>query len=46
MRLAIALIPSDGNVQKTPVIYKAALCCIFLSSDRFLTVGAPLKNHN
>jgi len=35
---AIALIPSDSNVQK------AAFCCIFFSSDRFVQVKVSLKN--
>ena len=41
---AIALIPSDSNVQKAPVIHKAAFCCIFFSSDRFVQVKVSLKN--
>ena len=41
---AIASIPSVGDVQKAPVIQRAALHCIFLSSLIFLTIGAPLKN--
>jgi len=32
MRLAIALIPVDGEVKNAPNIYKATLCCIFLST--------------
>jgi len=43
---AIASIPSDGKVQKAPVIQRAALHCIFFSSVVFLMVGAPLKNHS
>jgi len=31
MRPAMALIPSDGEVQKVPVIQRAVLCCIFFS---------------
>jgi len=46
MRPAIASTPLDGDVQKAPVIHKAALCCIFFNFVRFLTVGAPLKNHS
>jgi len=46
MRLAMALMPSDGEVWKAPVIQRAALCCIFFSSVMFFTIGAPLKNHN
>jgi len=34
----------NGNMQKTPVIYKVVLHCIFFSYIRFFTVGAPLKN--
>ena len=41
MRPAMASMPSEGNVWKAPVIQRAALHCIFLSS---LTIGAPLKN--
>ena len=44
MRPAIVSIPSEGDVQKVPVIQRAALCCIFLSSLIFFTIGAPLKN--
>jgi len=44
MRPAIALIPSEGDVQKAPVIQRVAFCCIFFSSLMFLTIGAPLKN--
>jgi len=46
MRPTIASMSSDSNIQKVPVIHKAALCCIFLSSDRLLIVEEPLKNHN
>ena len=46
MRPTIALMLSDRNVQNAPVIYKTALCCIFLSSDKLLTVRASLKNYN
>jgi len=46
MRPAIASTPSKGDVQKAPVIHKAALHCIFFNSVTFLTIGAPLKNHN
>jgi len=45
MRPAIALMPSEGDVQKAPVIQRAALHCIFFSSLTFLTIRAPLKNH-
>jgi len=44
MRPAIALILSEGDVQKAPVIQRAAFCCIFFSSLMFLMIGAPLKN--
>ena len=46
MRPAIALTPSDGDVQKAPVIHRAALRCIFFNSVMFFTVRALLKNHN
>jgi len=46
MRPAMASIPSDGEVQKAPVIQRAVLRCIFFSSVMFFTMGAPLKNHN
>jgi len=46
MRPAIASMPSVGEVRKAPVIQRAALRCIFLSSVMFFTMGAPLKNHN
>ena len=46
MRPAMALMPSDGEVQKAPMIQRAALCCIFFSSVMFLMIGAPLKNHS
>jgi len=46
MRLAIASMSSNGDVQKAPVIHKAALHCIFFNSVRFFTIGAPLKNHS
>jgi len=45
MRPAIASMLSEGDVQKTPVIQKATLHCIFFSSLTFLTIRAPLKNH-
>jgi len=44
IRPAIASMPSEGDVQKAPVIQRAALYCIFLSSLTFLTIGVPLKN--
>ena len=34
MRLEIASIPAVDNVQNTPDIQRAALCCIFLSMLR------------
>jgi len=46
MRPAIASIPSDGEVQKAPVIQRAALLCIFFNSVIFLTMGVPLKNQS
>jgi len=46
MRLAIASMPSVGEVRKVPVIQRTVLCCIFLSSVMFFTMGAPLKNHS
>jgi len=46
MRPAMASMPSDGKVQKAPVIQRTALCCIFFSSVMFFTIGAPLKNHS
>ena len=46
MRPTMALMPSDRDVRKAPVIYKAAFCYIFFSSVMFLTIGVPLKNHN
>jgi len=39
MRLAMASMPSDGEVQKAPIIQRAALRCIFFSSVMFLTIG-------
>jgi len=44
MRPAIASIPLEGDVQKAPVIQRAALCCIFFNLLIFLTIRAPLKN--
>jgi len=44
MRPAMASMPSEGDVWKAPVIQRAALHCIFLSSLMFLTIGVPLKN--
>jgi len=44
MRPAIALILSEGDVRKVPVIQRAAFHCIFFNSLMFLTIGAPLKN--
>ena len=46
IRSVIALISFDSDVQKAPVIYKTALCCIFLSLDEFIRVKAPLKNQS
>jgi len=39
MRPTIALMPSNRDVQKVPMIHKIVLYCIFLSLDRLLTVG-------
>jgi len=44
MRPAMALMPLDREVQKAPVIQRAALHCIFFNLVMFLTIGAPLKN--
>jgi len=44
IRPAMASMPSDREVQKVPVIQRAAPCCIFLSSLTFLTIRSPLKN--
>jgi len=41
MRPAIASMPSDGEVQKAPIIQRAALHCIFFSSVMFFMMGAP-----
>jgi len=46
MRPAMALIPSDGKVQKAPVIQRTALHCIFFSSVKFFMMGASLKNQS
>jgi len=46
MRPAIASMSSDGDVQNALVIHRATLHCIFFNSMMFLTIGAPLKNHN
>ena len=43
---AMASIPSVGDIRNAPVIHNTALRCIFLSSFKLVTVGAPLKNHN
>ena len=44
MRSAIALMPSDEEVQKVSVIQRAVLHCIFFNLVMFLTIGAPLKS--
>ena len=44
MRPAIALILSEGDVRKVPVIQRAAFRCILFNSLMFLTIEAPLKN--
>jgi len=46
IKLAIALIPQVGEVQKAPVIYIAALHYIFQSSLRGLDSGEFLKNQS
>jgi len=46
IRPAMASIPSDGKVQKEPVIQRTALHCIFFSLVMFLMIGAPLKNQS
>jgi len=46
MRSVMALMPSNGEIRKVPIIQRAALCCIFFSSVMFLTIGVPLKNHS
>jgi len=38
MRPAMALMPSDSDVKKVLVIYRAAQHCIFLSLDKFLKI--------
>jgi len=45
-RPAMASTLSDRDVQKAPVIHKAAFHCIFFNSMIFFTIGAPLKNHS
>jgi len=42
----MALIPSDGEVRKAPVIQRATLCYIFFNLVIFLTIGVPLKNYS
>jgi len=44
IRPTMALIPSDSDVQKAPIIHRAALCYIFFNLDRFLKMKAFLKN--
>jgi len=46
IRPAMASMPSDGEVQKVPIIQRTALRCIFFSLVVFFTIGVPLKNHN
>jgi len=46
MKPAMASMASDGEVQKAPVIQRAALCCIFFSSVMFFTIEVPLKNQS
>jgi len=46
MRPAMASMASDGEVQKAPMIQRAALHYIFFSLVMFFMIGAPLKNHS
>ena len=46
MSLVIALTPHNSNVQKTPMIYRAAHLCIFFSSFKEWKTGALLKYHS
>jgi len=46
MRPAMASMSLDREVQKAPMIQRAALCYIFFSSVMFLMVRAPLKNQS
>jgi len=46
MRPTMALMPSDREIWKVPIIQRAALHCIFFNSVIFLMIGAPLKNHS
>jgi len=46
MRPAIASTSSDREVQKVPVIQRAALYCIFFNSVMFLTIRVSLKNYS
>ena len=46
MRPTMASTSFDGNMQKTSVIHKVMLYCIFFNLDIFFTVEAPLMNHN
>ena len=46
MRPTMAFMPVDRNVLKTPVIQRAALCCILLSSLTLLAIQEPLKNQS
>jgi len=45
IKSAIVSTPNVREMQKAPVIHKAALCCIFLSSLRGYKRGVLLKNH-
>jgi len=42
----MASMSSEEDVQNVPVIHRATLCYILLSSYRLLTMGAPLKNQS
>jgi len=46
IRPVMASMSSDGEVQKTPMIQRIALHCIFFNSVMFLTIGMLLKNHS
>jgi len=46
MRLVMASIFQVEDIQKAPVIHKAVLCCIFLSSLKGWDKETLLKYHN
>jgi len=43
MRPVMTSMLSMGDVQKVPVIQRAAFHCIFFNSKIFLTIGVPLR---